>query len=131
MTDVLKPRDAHDVAAAIQWALGQSKPLDVVGAGSKRELGRPTQTDATLDLSGLTGVTLYEPEELVLSARAGTRMSPRERSVILVHCFAAWAYAWASPSVAAGELEEKGVVYRALPHPRWLELTALAALNEL
>ena len=46
MTDVLKPRDAQDVAAAIQWALGQSKTLDLVGAGSKRELGRPTQTDA-------------------------------------------------------------------------------------
>ncbi len=78
MTDVLKPRDAQDVAAAIQWALGQSKTLDVVGAGSKRELGRPTQTDATLDLSGLTGVTLYEPEELVLSARAGTSIAEIE-----------------------------------------------------
>ena len=78
MTDVLKPRDAQDVAAAIQWALGQSKTLDLVGAGSKRELGRPTQTDATLDLSGLTGVTLYEPEELVLSARAGTPIAEVE-----------------------------------------------------
>ena len=78
MTDVLKPRDAQDVAAAIQWALGQSKTLDLVGAGSKRELGRPTQTDAALDLSGLTGVTLYEPEELVLSARAGTPIAEIE-----------------------------------------------------
>jgi glycolate oxidase FAD binding subunit len=78
MSDVLKPRDAQDVAAAIQWALGQSKTLDVIGAGSKRDLGRPTQTDATLDLSGLTGVTLYEPEELVLSARAGTPLAEIE-----------------------------------------------------
>jgi glycolate oxidase FAD binding subunit len=78
MSDVLEPRDAQDVAAAIQWALGQSKTLDIVGAGSKRELGRPTQTDATLDLSGLTGVTLYEPEELVLSARAATPLAEIE-----------------------------------------------------
>jgi glycolate oxidase FAD binding subunit len=78
MSDVLKPRDAQDVAAAIQWALGQSRTLDVVGAGSKRDLGRPTQTDVTLDLSGLTGVTLYEPEELVLSARAGTPLAEIE-----------------------------------------------------
>jgi glycolate oxidase FAD binding subunit len=78
MSDVLKPRDTHDVAAAIQWALGQSKTLDVIGAGSKNDLGRPTQTDATLDLSGLTGVTLYEPEELVLSARAGTPIAEVE-----------------------------------------------------
>src|SRR5271165_5379416 len=81
MSDVLKPRDAEDVAAAIQWALGQSKTLDVLGVGSKRELGRSTQTDATLDLSRLTGVTLYEPEELVLSARAATPLAEIEALV--------------------------------------------------
>jgi glycolate oxidase FAD binding subunit len=44
----------------------------LAGQGTKRGIGRPSQTDLTLDLSGLTGVTLYEPAELVLSARAGT-----------------------------------------------------------
>jgi len=52
--------------------------LEVAGAGSKRVIGRPSQTDITLDLSGLTGVTLYEPEELVLSAKAGTPLSEIE-----------------------------------------------------
>ena len=59
----------------------------------------------------------------VLSARRGARILPRERAAILVHCFAGWAYAWASPAAPAGEFEEKGVVYRALSHPRWLEAT--------
>ena len=72
MTDILKPRDAGEVEAAVQWALAQGKALELVGQGSKRALGRPAQTDLTLDLSALTGVTLYEPEELVLSAKAGT-----------------------------------------------------------
>jgi hypothetical protein len=58
----------------------------------------------------------------VLSARRGVRVSSRERTVILFHCFAGWAYAWASPATAVGEFEEKGVVYTALAHPRWLEL---------
>ena len=49
-----------------------------MGQGSKRAIGRPSQTDFTLDLSGLTGVTLYEPEELVLSARAGTPLAEIE-----------------------------------------------------
>ena len=81
MTDTLKPRDAKDVENAVQWALAESKALEVVGRGSKRALGRPGQTDLTLDLSGLSGVTLYEPEELVLSARAGTSMTEIEALV--------------------------------------------------
>ena len=81
MTDSLKPRDARDVEQALQWALSEGKTLEIVGAGTKRELGRPTQTDCTLDLSALTGVTLYEPEELVLSARAGTPLSEIEALV--------------------------------------------------
>jgi glycolate oxidase FAD binding subunit len=72
MTDVLKPRDAKEVEEAVRWALGNDKSLELAGQGTKRGIGRPSQTDLTLDLSGLTGVTLYEPAELVLSARAGT-----------------------------------------------------------
>jgi hypothetical protein len=64
----------------------------------------------------------------VLSLRRGVRFSARERAVILAHCFAAWAFAWANPASAAGEFEEKGVVYWAPAHPRWLELTAGSAL---
>jgi hypothetical protein len=58
----------------------------------------------------------------VLSARRGVRVTPRERAAVLFHCFAGWAYAWANPATPAGEFEEKGVVYGALAHPRWLEL---------
>ncbi len=78
MTDVLKARDARDVETAVQWALGEGKALEIAGQGTKRAIGRPAQTDFTLDLSGLTGVTLYEPEELVLSARAGTPLADIE-----------------------------------------------------
>src|ERR1700674_2201631 len=72
MNDSLKPRDAKAVEQAVEWALSEGHTVEIVGAGSKRAIGRPTQTDLTLDLSALTGITLYEPEELVLSARAGT-----------------------------------------------------------
>jgi hypothetical protein len=64
----------------------------------------------------------------VLSARRGFRLTKQERVVILAHCFAGWAYAFASPAAPAGEFEEKGVVYRALAHPRWLEIATGAAL---
>ena len=77
----LKPRDAAEVEQAVQWALAGGKTLEVVGRGSKRAIGRAAQWDATLDLSALTGVTLYEPEELVLSAKAGTPLAEVEALV--------------------------------------------------
>jgi glycolate oxidase FAD binding subunit len=72
MADTLKPRAAKEVEDAVNWALAGGKALELVGRGTKRAIGRAAQWDATLDLSGLSGVTLYEPEELVLSAKAGT-----------------------------------------------------------
>jgi glycolate dehydrogenase FAD-binding subunit len=78
MTDTLKPRDAADVEQAVNWALAGGKTLEIVGRGSKRAIGRAAQWDATLDLSGLSGVTLYEPAELVVSAKAGTLLAEIE-----------------------------------------------------
>ncbi len=79
MSDVMEadlhPKANEDVLAAIKWAAAEEVPLEVIGHGSKRALGRPTQTAHTLDMSSLTGVTLFEPEELVLSAKAGTPLS--------------------------------------------------------
>ena len=77
-TGTLKVRDAKDVENAVQWALGEGRALEILGQGSKRAIGRPAQTDLTLDLSGLSGITLYEPAEMVLSARAGTPLGEVE-----------------------------------------------------
>jgi glycolate oxidase FAD binding subunit len=63
----------------VRWALSHDKALEVAGQGTKRAIGRPSQTDLTLDLSGLNGVTLYEPAELVLSAHAGTPLADIEK----------------------------------------------------
>ena len=78
MAHTLRPRDANEVEAAVQSALAEAKTVEIVGHGSKRAIGRPAQTDLTLDLSALSGVTLYEPEELVLSAKAGTPLAEVE-----------------------------------------------------
>jgi len=78
MSDVLKPRDGKDTEEAVVWALSNDKKLEVAGQGSKRGIGRPSQTDITLDVSGISGLTLYEPAELVLSARAGTPLAEIE-----------------------------------------------------
>jgi glycolate oxidase FAD binding subunit len=81
MADRLAPRDAQEVEQTIGWAVANGKTLEVVGRGSKRAIGRAAQWDASLELSALTGVTLYEPEELVLSAKAGTPLAEIEALV--------------------------------------------------
>ena len=78
MSDALKPRDGKDVEAAVGWALAEGKTLEVIGHGSKRGIGHAAQWDMSLDLSDLSGVTLYEPEELILSAKAGTPIAEIE-----------------------------------------------------
>lgn len=72
------PTSSAEALAAVQCAVVEEAPLEILGHGSKRGIGRPAQTEHVLDLSGLTGVTLYEPEELVLSARAGTPLAEVE-----------------------------------------------------
>jgi glycolate oxidase FAD binding subunit len=59
-------------------------PIEIVGHGSKAGIGRPVQAEHSLDLSRLSGITLYEPEELVLSARAGTPLAEIE-TLLLEH----------------------------------------------
>jgi glycolate oxidase FAD binding subunit len=81
MTDSLKPRSADETRSAVEWALAKGKTLEIVGRGSKRAIGRAAQSDLTLDLSALTGVSLYEPAELVLSAKAGTPLAEIEALV--------------------------------------------------
>jgi hypothetical protein len=61
----------------------------------------------------------------VLAAWRGVRFLPRERWAILAHCFAGWAYAWASPFDPGREVEEKGVIYRTIAHPHGLERVTL------
>jgi FAD/FMN-containing dehydrogenase len=71
----LSPSDEAELKAIVADAAGQGTPLAVVGGGTRSGLGRPMQTAATLSTANLTGVTLYEPTELVLSARAGTPLA--------------------------------------------------------
>jgi glycolate oxidase FAD binding subunit len=120
VTDRLKPRDGKDAEQAVRWALANDKALEVAGAGTKRAIGRPSQTDVTLDLSGLTGVTLYEPEELVLSAKAGTPLAEIEALLAKNNQELAFEPADYGPlfGAAAGQATIGGVLAANLSGPR-------------
>jgi glycolate oxidase FAD binding subunit len=61
--------------------LAQRTPLAIVGGGTKAAIGRPAQTEASLSAAALTGITLYEPSEMVIAARAGTPLAEIEHTL--------------------------------------------------
>ena len=78
MSNRFAPTDAAQVLEVVASAAAAGTPLEVVGAGTKRALGRPVQANLHLDLSGLGGIELYEPAELVMTVRPGTTMAAIE-----------------------------------------------------
>ncbi len=59
MSERLKPATADEVRDCVAWAVSAREPLEVVGLGTKRAIGRPVQAAHTLDLSGLDGIVAY------------------------------------------------------------------------
>jgi len=74
----MTPADEHQLAAIVADACRSAMPVEVVGAGSKRGIGRPVQTATAVSTQAMSGITLYEPTELVMAARAGTPLSAIE-----------------------------------------------------
>jgi glycolate oxidase FAD binding subunit len=69
------PRSEAEVAEVILKARAAGTPLAIEGGGTRRNLGRPNQVAQTVSLTKLTGITLYEPSEMVIGAWAGTALS--------------------------------------------------------
>ena len=75
---MIAPADEAGIIAVVQAARAAREPLAIEGQGSKRGLLRPVQAARSLSTRGLTGVTLYRPAELIISARAGTPLAEIE-----------------------------------------------------
>lgn len=78
MSAMIAPVDEAGIITAVQAARAACEPLAIEGQGSKRGLLRPVQAARSLSTRGLTGVTLYRPSELIISARAGTPLAEIE-----------------------------------------------------
>ena len=72
MSTPITPTDEAGIIAAVQAARTAREPLAIEGHGSKRGMLCPVQAARSLSTRALTGVTLYRPAELIISARAGT-----------------------------------------------------------
>jgi len=75
------PENAAQVREFVAYAVANELPVEVVGSGSKRSVGRPGNPAETLSLRALSGISLYEPEELVLTAGPGTPLAEIEAAL--------------------------------------------------
>jgi len=79
MSQTFVPTSEAELVEAVRWAIAQRQSLAISGSGSKLGWGRPAEPSASLSLRALDGIDLYEPEELVLSAHAGTKIGELEQ----------------------------------------------------
>jgi glycolate dehydrogenase FAD-binding subunit len=75
------PTDIAELREAVAAALAAEEAVELVGGGSKRDIGRPLQTPHVLDLSRLSGIRDYTPNELVLTAGAATPLADIEAAL--------------------------------------------------
>ena len=73
--DTLKVRDAQDVEQVVRAAIASEQPLEIVGHGTRRQIGQPVITNALLDISALNAVSAYEPNELIITVQAGAPLA--------------------------------------------------------
>lgn len=59
----------------VRAAIASEQPLEIVGHGTKRQIGQPVATNALLDLSALNAISAYEPNELIITVQAGAPLA--------------------------------------------------------
>ncbi len=75
---MIAPASEQEAASFVQHAAGRRASLSITGGGTRAGLHAAQDGAEILTTRGLTGVTLYEPSEMVISARAGTPLSEVE-----------------------------------------------------
>lgn len=78
MVGVVKPASEAELAEIVA---GAAAPFEVIGTGTKRGYGRPVAAETVLDLSGFSALAVYEPEELIIEAGPGARLTEIEALV--------------------------------------------------
>ena len=69
------------IVAIVAEAARTREPLLIQGNGTKAAMLRPVQAAHTLSTAGLSGVNLYAPKELIISAWAGTPLPEIEAAL--------------------------------------------------
>jgi len=70
----------RELTDRVAQARSSGQPLEIRGAGSKRFYGEAPRGEV-LDMTALSGISSYEPTELVVTARAGTPLAHLEAAL--------------------------------------------------
>lgn len=74
--------DREYLQAQVERAYVDNAPLDIVGGGTRSQLGRPPRDDATtMHVGGYCGIEVHEPSELFVRVRAGTSLVALEAAL--------------------------------------------------
>lgn len=71
----------ESIQERIRDAAQRGTPLRIRGGGTKDFLGEPASAGEELSTLALAGITSYEPSELVVTVRAGTRLAELESTL--------------------------------------------------
>ena len=75
------PQNEKEVSSCIKKFYKSNTPIELLGSGSKKKIGRMIQCARTLSLSKLEGIIEYLPEELYIKAKAGTSIKKIEEEL--------------------------------------------------
>jgi len=75
------PQNEKEVSNFIKKFYKSSIPIEIIGSGSKRKIGKKLQCTKTLNLSKLNGIIEYLPEELYIRVKAGTLIKKIEEEL--------------------------------------------------
>jgi len=80
-SNLLYPENEKEVSEIIKKFYKSNIPLEIIGSGSKRKIGKPLQCGKILSLSKLDGIVEYQPEELYIKVKAGTKIDKIENEL--------------------------------------------------
>ncbi len=81
MTNFAVPTTDAAIQEAVLEAVSRKTRLRIIAGCTRGGIGNPGDVSQALDVSGISGITRYEPGSLTLEARAGTSMKEIEAAL--------------------------------------------------
>ena len=78
---IVYPQNEREVSNSIKKFYKSNIPIELIGTGSKRKIGRPLQCAKILNLSKLNEIIEYQPEELYIKVKASTSIKQIEKEL--------------------------------------------------